>query len=162
MMALRTDTSDGGSSRRLQTHHVGLQTRQQVSQRLHARSLWTVVLQRAASLGSLCMWSSFDLRFLTGFTPTYVVVSRLRLRAHSDGRVNVHGRTSFHGIEGHVMFTSFPAVKPFPAEHLLKLLSLGDGLYCHAQRYCFVIVCPGYCSVLTLHHGDCFCDKLSA
>ena len=32
-------------------------------------------------------------------------------RAHSDGRVNVHGQTSFHGIESHVTFTSFPAVK---------------------------------------------------
>ena len=39
----------------------------------------------------------------------------LLVRAHSDGRVNVHGRTTFHGVEVHVMFTSFPAVKPFPA-----------------------------------------------
>ena len=43
----------------------------------------------------------------------------LLLRAHSDGRVNVHGRASFHGIESHVTFTFFPAVKPFPAERTL-------------------------------------------
>ena len=41
------------------------------------------------------------------------------VRAHSDGRVNVHRRTSFHGIEDRVTFTSFPAVKPFPAERTL-------------------------------------------
>ena len=41
----------------------------------------------------------------------------ITLRAHSDGRVNnVHGRTSYHGIEALWKFMLFPAETPFPAE----------------------------------------------
>ena len=82
----------------------------------------------------------------------------ITLRAHSDGRVNnVHGRTSYHGIEALWKFMLFPAETPFPAElTLLGRVAQHErdlvGGVAHALPSCHVVfrfVCIQFTFVFT-------------